>query len=328
MTKPQARSLHGLFSALYDKPYILLVLTPLFWGGNMVAGKMALGQVDPYTLIVLRWAGALLAILPFAWPNLRRDWPVIRRSWPILAFYGAVGFATFNVMMYVAAYFTSAVNASLEQSLIPVTVMLGNFLIFGVRARPLQIIGVIITIVGLMFTATHGDPSRILTLSINFGDGLVLLACIAYSAYSLTLRYRPEIHWTSFLATTFTAALVAGIVFQLVLGGGITALPTGIAAMTPKGWWIVFYVAFLPSVVSQLFYARGVQLIGPNRASIFNNLIPVYGTLLSIIILAEPIETYHLITAVLVVAGIALAEISVRRQTQDSEPVQLASKTR
>jgi len=275
---------------------------------------MAVGQVDPYTLIVLRWAGALLAILPFALPHLRRDWPAIKHSWPILAFYGAVGFATFNVMMYVAAYFTSAVNSSIEQSLIPVTVMLGNFLIFGVRAKLLQIIGVLITIIGLLFTATHGDPSRILTLSINFGDGLVLLACIAYSAYSLALRYRPAIHWTSFLATTFTAALIAGFVYQVIFSGGFGALPTGIAAMTPKGWWIVFYVAFLPSVISQLFYARGVELIGPNRASVFNNLIPVYGTLLSIVILAEPIESYHLITGVLVVVGIVMAEVSARRR--------------
>jgi drug/metabolite transporter (DMT)-like permease len=320
MTKPQARLEGGLFSAIYDRPYLLLIVTPLFWGGNMVAGKMAVGQVDPYTLIVLRWAGALLAILPFALPHLRRDWGTIRKSWPILAFYGAVGFATFNVMMYVAAYFTSAVNSSIEQSLIPVTVMLGNFLIFGVRARPLQIIGVLITIIGLLFTATHGDLSRILTLSINFGDGLVLLACIAYSAYSLTLRYRPEIHWTSFLAVTFTAALIAGFIYQVLFGGGVTALPTGIAAMTPKGWWIVFYVAFLPSVVSQLFYARGVQLIGPNRASVFNNLIPVYGTLLSIAILSEPIETYHLITGALVVIGIVMAEMAARARPSSKAP--------
>jgi drug/metabolite transporter (DMT)-like permease len=314
MTKPQAHSQRGLFSSVLDRPYLLLVLTPLFWGGNMVAGKMAVGQVDPYTLSVLRWAGALLAILPFALPHLRNDWTTIRRSWLILGFYGAVGFATFNVMIYVAVYFTSAVNSSIEQSLIPVTVMIGNFLVFGVRAKPLQVLGVIVTIIGLVFTATHGDPSRILTLSINFGDGLVLLACLAYAAYSLTLRYRPVIHWTSFLMVTFTAALVAGIVYQVLFGGGFMALPSGIAAMTPKGWWIVLYVALLPSVAAQLFYARGVELIGPNRASAFNNLIPVYGTLLSIVILSEPTENYHIVTAVLVVVGIVMAEVSARRR--------------
>jgi drug/metabolite transporter (DMT)-like permease len=76
----------------------------------------------------------------------------------------------------------------------------------------------------------------------------------------------------------------------------------------------VFYVAFLPSVVSQLFYARGIELIGPNRASVFNNLIPVYGTLLSIAILSEPIESYHIVTAVLVIVGIVMAEVSARRK--------------
>jgi len=313
MTKPQAMTGSGLVSLVMDRPYLLLTITPLFWAGNAVAGKMAVDQVDPYTLIVMRWFAALLLVLPFAWRHLKADWPAIRKGWLMLTLYGVVGYTGFNVLLYGAAHYTSAVNTSIEQALIPVLVILGNFVIFRVRSTALQLLGVFLTIFGVVFTAVHGDFGRLITLDINQGDALMILASISYAAYSLLLRYRPPIHWLSFLVTTFAAALVAGCVFQVMLGGGITAIVTGIAHTTPLGWTIIAYVAFLPSVVAQLFYARGVEIIGANRASLFINLIPVYGTLLSIIILTEPIEPYHLITAVLVIAGIALAEIAARK---------------
>ncbi|HEY4201838.1 MAG TPA: DMT family transporter [Devosiaceae bacterium] len=314
MTKPQVLSKSGVLSAVLDRPYVLVVLAPLFWGGNMVAGKLAVGQVDPYTLSVLRWLGALLITLPFAWRPLQKDWPVLRRHWPILALYGALGYTTFNVLMYLAAYFTSAVNSSIEQALIPVLVMIANFLVFGVRAKALQIVGVVITIIGIAITASHGDFGRVLALTINQGDALVVLACVAYAIYSLALRFRPPIHWMSFLVATFVAALVTGYIFQVFFGGGALAILPGVEHTTPLGWLIIVYVAFFPSVLSQLFYARGVELIGPNRASLFINLIPVFGTLLSLLVLSEPLETYHLVTAALVLIGIVLAEYAARRR--------------
>ena len=191
MTKPQDTQYARLSSNLLNQPYLLVVLAPLFWGGNMVAGKLAVDQVDPYTLTVMRWLGALLMTLPFAWGPLQRDWPAIRKAWPILLLYGALGYTTFNMFMYLAAHFTSAINTSIEQALIPVLVMIANFIIFRVRARALQVLGVVITIVGIAITASHGDFGRILSLTINIGDGFVVLACIAYAAYSLALRYRP-----------------------------------------------------------------------------------------------------------------------------------------
>lgn len=316
MTKPQATTGSGLVSLVMNRPYFLLTITPLFWAGNAIAGKMAVDQVDPYTLIVVRWFAALLLVLPFAWRHLKTDWPAIRKGWLMLTLYGAVGYTGFNVLLYGAAHYTSAVNTSIEQALIPVLVILGNFIIFKVRSTALQLLGVFLTIFGVVFTAVHGDFNRLITLDVNFGDALMILASVSYAAYSLLLRYRPAIHWLSFLVTTFAAALVAGYVFQIILGGGPTAIVTGIANTTPLGWAIIAYVAFLPSVVAQLFYARGVEIIGANRASLFINLIPVYGTVLSIIILTEPIEPYHMVTAVLVVAGIALAEFSARAPRQ------------
>jgi drug/metabolite transporter (DMT)-like permease len=313
MTKSLAASRHPL-SWLFDQPILILTLTAAFWGGNLVVGKLAVGQIDPVVLNTLRWAGALLMILPFGLRTIRAEAPVIRANVPLLLFYGAIGFCTFNVLMYLALHYTSGVNASIEQVAINILVMLGNFILFKVRVRALQLIGVVLTVLGVALTATHGELGRILELDINLGDALVLLACVAYAAYSLTLRFRPKLGWPNFLVATFTGALLAALVFQATLGGGFDFFFAQLPEITPMGWLLALYTMSFPSIFAQMLYARGVELIGPNRASLFINLIPVFGTLGSVLILGERLEQFHLIAGALIVMGIVLAEWSARRK--------------
>lgn len=313
MTNPHRLPGSHPFAGLMHRPYLILVLTTLFWGGNVVAGKLAVGHIDPHALMILRWGGALLAVLPFALTPLKRDWPTIKGSWPLLLFYGALGYATFNVLFYMAAYLTSGVNIAIEQVAINIFVMLLNFAVFRTHVRALQLLGAALTILGVAITATHGDLGRILTLDVNLGDALVLLACFAYAVYSLMLRYRPVTNWLSFLVVTFIGAIIASFLFQALLGGGPAALLSTLQAITWQGWLIALYTIFFPSVISQMLYVRGVELIGPNRASLFVNLIPLFGTIGSVIVLGERLETSHLIAAALIIIGIVLAEWSARR---------------
>lgn len=313
MTNPAGHPLRRLFDALMRRPYLVLTLTTLFWGGNVVAGKLAVGHIDPHALMILRWSGALLAVLPFAIAPLRRDWPTIRGNLPLLLFYGALGFATFNVLVYLAAHLTSGVNIAIEQVAVNIFVMLLNFAIFRTHVRALQVAGVALTILGVAITATHGNIGRILTLDVNFGDALVLLACLAYAVYSLTLRYRPSTNWLSFLVVTFVGAIVASLGFQFLLGGGPAQLAVAFSQITWQGWLIALYTVFFPSVISQMLYVRGVELIGPNRASLFINLIPFFGTVGSVLVLGERLEASHLFAAALIVVGIVLAEWAARR---------------
>jgi drug/metabolite transporter (DMT)-like permease len=298
---------------LMSRPYLLLVLCNLFWGGNVVAGKAAVGNIDPYALMVLRWAGSLLLLLPFAIEPLRRDWPIIRTKWWLYLFYGVVGYATFNVLVYIAAHYTSGVNNAIDQVTINILVMLFNFILFRTRVQALQLVGVAVTIIGVALTATHGDLSRILELDVNFGDLLVLLASLAYAVYSIGLRWRPKSNWLSFLFASFAGALLASIVFQVILGGGIGHLADTVPQVTPTGWLIVLYTVLFPSLISQMFYVRGVELIGANRASLFINLIPLFGAAGSVLLLGERLQPFHLIAGVLIAIGIGLAEWSARR---------------
>jgi drug/metabolite transporter (DMT)-like permease len=293
--------------------YIILTLTSLFWGGNVVAGKMAVGHIDPNVLMILRWSGALLAVLPFAMRPLKRDWPTIRGNWLLYLFYGSVGFATFNVLVYVAAHFTSGVNTAIEQVAVNIFVMLLNFVLFRTAVRSLQIVGVVLTIVGVALTATHGDLGRILALEVNVGDLMVIGACLVYAFYSIGLRWKPQTHWLSFFVASVVAAILASIFYQQLIGGGFSAFIAQLPQITPTGWAIVAYTIIFPSVCSQILYVRGVELIGSNRASLFVNLIPIFGTIGSVLVLGERLEVFHMLAAGLVIIGIVLAEWSVRR---------------
>lgn len=294
--------------------YIILTLTTLFWGGNVVAGKLAVGHIEPNALMILRWTGALVAVLPFAVGPLKRDWPTVRGNWLLYVFYGTIGFATFNVFVYIAAHFTSGVNTAIEQVAVNIFVMMLNFALFRTRVRALQIVGVLLTILGVALTATHGDLARILALEVNIGDLMVIAACLAYAAYSIGLRWKPATHWMSFFVATVTAAIIASFFYQAAIGGGIGNFFTQLPQITPQGWIIVAYTILFPSVVSQILYVRGVELIGSNRASLFVNLIPIFGTIGSVLVLGERLEGFHLAAAGLVVIGIVLAEWSVRRR--------------
>jgi len=312
MTKPLELRNRGI-SALLDQPYLLLLLAPLFWGGNVVAAKLVVGEIDPYLLLASRCVLATAVILPFAWRFLGADWPVIRRTWLLLMAYGAIGYALFNVFLYVGLQTTTGVNSAIEQASLPMLILGANFIVFRVRARLLQIVGVLLAIFGVILTATHGDPTRILTLDVNTGDGFVILACLAYTGYTLALRFRPKMHIMSFMAVSFSGAAITGVIMLAVFGGGISEVAT-LADVSPTVWAVIAYVAIFPSMFSQVAYARGVELLGANRAAPSHNLIPVFGTLGSVAILGERLEAYHFVAAVIIIAGIVLAEWSARRR--------------
>lgn len=277
----------------------------------MVAGKLAVGEITPGNLVAARFLLGFLVILPFAVPHFKKDWPTISQNLPFLVFSGGIGFAGFNLFLYLGAQYTTAVNGAIEQATIPMMVLLANFIFFRVKTKWLQIVGVTLTIFGAALVATAGEPIRLLTMDVNIGDGLIIIACIIYAAYSVILRYRPDIHWMSFLATTFFFAAVFAISYELIIGGP-ASIVHNITSTTTLGWILVIYTGLFPSIFSQLFYARGVDLIGANRASLFINALPLFGTILSVIMLREHLHNYHLVAAFFIVTGIALAEMSAK----------------
>jgi len=284
-------------------PYTLLTLTALFWAGNAIAGRLAAGVISPVALTFSRWliAAALFYIL--ARPHLKTDWAVIRSHLPLLFGLGALGFAAFNFGLYWALNHTTAINVTIEQSAMPVLIILANYLFFSQRITRLQALGVLLTIGGVLVTATRGAPLAVLETGVNRGDATMLLCVLLYGGYTVALRFRPDIHWMSLMfVLTFSAMLFAApfYVFEVVRHG--------IEIPGPRAWAIIAYTALFPSMLSQLFFIRGVALLGANRAGVFINLVPIFGALLAVVILGEAFELYHLAGLLLVLGGIALAE--------------------
>lgn len=288
--------------------YLLLLLTTLFWGGNAVAGKLAVGHVSPMMLTTLRWSLALAMLLPFSVRHLRTDWPAIRAHAGLLALLAALGFTLFNVGLYGGALFTSGINLSIEQASIALFVLLANFLLFRVKVTGGQVAGFLITIVGVLVTASHGEFARLVALDFNVGDLIMFGGVAAYGIYTVALRYRPAIHWQSLMAALSLGAVLSSLPFAFGEWlAGATLMPDA------QGWAIVLYTAVFPTILAQVFYIRGVELIGANRASLFINLVPIFGTLLSLLVLRETLHLYHAAAIALVLGGIAVAETSGRR---------------
>lgn len=294
---------------MFRNAYVLLLLTTLFWGGNAIAGKLAVGHITPMLLTTLRWTMALAIMAAIGLPQLRRDWPVVRPNLLFLFALGTAGFTLFNAALYSALTFTTAINVSIEQAGMPMFIFLANFLLYRMGVSLGQIVGFTISVVGVALTAAHGDLTRLAQLDVNFGDALMLAAILLYAGYTVALRYKPAIHWKSLMLVLSAAALVSSLPFAA------WEIATDRAIWPDmRGWIIVAYTAILPSIAAQAFYIRGVELIGANRAGLFINLVPIFGTLLSIVILGEDFHLYHAVALAMVLGGIWLAEHSGRKR--------------
>lgn len=285
------------------RAYFFLTVATLFWGGNTVVGKLAVGHVSPMVLNFSRWAIALVIICAISIPQLKKDWPALKRNWLLLIALGAVGYTAFNGFLYTALKYTTAVNGAIEQGGIPVLIFILNFLLFRIPVSAIQILGFAISFIGVALTATRGDLDVLLSLALNFGDALLLLAVAAYAIYTIGLRWKPAIHWKSMMAgAALGATLSAAPLVLWEKANGNLILPD------LMGLGIIAYAALMPSLISQVFYIKGVEGIGANRAGLFINLVPVFGTLLSLAVIGEALQPLHLIALSLVLGGIAIAE--------------------
>lgn len=290
-------------SVLILRAYLFLIITSMSWGGNAVAGKLAVGHISPMVLTSVRWGLAFFILLTFALPQVRRDIKLIRANLPLLIGYGMFGFTFFNIFLYSALQYTTAINVAIEQASIPMLIFLANFLLFRIRVTPAQIIGFALTLAGVAVTASSGSLARLIGLELNQGDALMLLAVLCYGGYTVALRYKPQLHWQSMITVMAGAAFLTSLPFSAFeLAKGTAILPD------TTGWLVAVFTAVFPSLMAQVLFIRGNEIIGSNRAGVFINLVPIFGTLLSVMILGEVLQLYHVVALGLVLGGIWLSE--------------------
>jgi len=181
--------------------------------------------------------------------------------------------------------------------------LIASVLFLGIRVVPMQILGMIVTIGGVVLISVKGDMEILRTLALNIGDVFTLIACVFYAAYTLGLRRKPPVSGLVFFTALAVVAFVTSVpLLVMEIAQGNVQWPT------PKGWLIMLYIGLLPSLLAQVFFIRGVELMGPARAGVFVNLVPVFGALLAVLLLGEPFAAYHAIGLAFVLGGIWLAE--------------------
>ena len=285
------------------RAYLLLTMTALCWGGNAVFGRLAVGEISPMLLVTLRWLGVVILIGVFANRYIRADWYILRRHLPYVAAMGALGFTAFNALFYVAAHSTTAINIGIIQGAIPVFVLLGAFLVHRTKVTPLQFSGVILTMLGVAFVASGGSIERLTSMAISRGDGLMVIACSLYAGYAVGLLKRPVVSSMALFTAIAACAFLASV--PLV---AVEALLGQLQWPTPTGWAIVTLITLFPSFLAQIFFIKGVDLIGPGRAGVFVNLVPVFASMLAVMLIGESFEGFHAIALCAVLGGIWVSE--------------------
>ena len=275
----------------------------MFWAGNTVAARLAIDQISPFMLTTLRWVLVAAVLWPVYGGEIRKHWGQIRPRLFGIVMLAVLGMSGFNALYYVAAHYTSAINMGILQGALPIFVLAGAFLAHGTRGGLVQLAGVLITAVGVVVVATRGEPLAILEVDFNKGDLAMLAACVLYAFYTVALRDRPLMPGAAFF--TLLALIAAVTSLPLV---ALEALTTGVTMPTLQGWLVTAWVAIFPSTLSQLFYLRGVDLIGPGRAGVFVNLVPVFSAVLAVVLIDEPFAAFHAVALVLVIGGIWLAQ--------------------
>jgi drug/metabolite transporter (DMT)-like permease len=292
-----------MLAALYRTPPLLLSLVALMWASNAIIGQLAVGEITPFALVLARWVMVAAAMGALFGREVAAHWPAIRARLGAVALMAAAGFTGFNTLFYIASVHTSGVNIGILQGAMPVAVLIGAYAVYGDRVTGLQALGVGVTLAGVLTVASRGDLGVLLELAFNRGDLIMLSAAMFYSAYTVALRARPDVPGTAL----FTVFAVVAAVCSLPLAAW-EAMQPGYVWPTAEGWGLSVLVAVFPSCIAQLWFLKGVDLIGPGRAGVYINLVPVFAAVMAILLLGEVFAPYHAVALVLVAGGIWLAQ--------------------
>jgi drug/metabolite transporter (DMT)-like permease len=289
-------------SWIANQPYLLLCITALTWAGNAIVGRLAAGHIPPVTLSFLRWSIAFLIILPFAWKHLKRDWSAIRSQLGMMIFLSITGIGAFNTLQYWALEYTQALNVLLLQSAGPLFVAVWSLILLGVRLTLVQAGGISLSLIGVLVILLHGDLSALTGIMFNKGDIIFTVGLVIFGVYSVLSLKRPQIHGLSFAAFTFgcgTVCLIPLLIWELI--------SRPVMELNAANLLSLFYVAVFPSTLAYICFNRSVQLIGANRVAPFFHMVPVFGTVMSIVFLGEHLQLFHIIGFALVLTGVFVA---------------------
>lgn len=293
----------------------VLILPPLFWAGNFAVGRAARNDVPPMMLAFARHFIALAFLLPFGWPAMCRD---VKRYWECrwqLVRVSLTGMVGFNLLVYSGLHDTTASNALLMNSTIPVLIVLLSGLFFRQRLSATQAFGLILSCAGVLTTVLHGDFARLAALQFSGGDVTVFGAMVSFALFSVLLRSLPgnmdRLGLLGAQLALAVAMLFPALLWEYVIGGARATWNTAAFAA-------MLYVGIAASLLANLLYMIGIARLGPARAGMFIHLVPLFGAVISVALLGERLHMYHAIGMAAIMAGLTCSNVAINADTGSS----------
>ena len=284
--------------------YIFLILTTLFWSGNFIVGKAAsLFEIPPFTLNFYRWTFAWLILAPFTLKEIVQKKNYILENIKLIIILGITSITIFNSIVYYSLNFTQVISGVLMISTIPVMIIIFCWLFKIEETNIYQILGVIFSLSGVVVIITKANFNILMNLNFNKGDLWMVVAMFSWAMYSALLRKKKlEISQLSLLQTIISAGLIfllPAYLIELALGYKASINLPFVLTLT--------YVVLFPGLASFIFWIKGIAMIGSNRAGIFLHLMPIFSTIMAILIFKEKFMFFHLVGAALIITGIVLS---------------------
>lgn len=283
-----------------------LLAATLFWAGNYVVGAAAVASIPPLSLVLLRWAIALVPLLLIAWALERPEWKTVLKAWPWILVLSAFGMLAYNLFLYGALQFTDAFNASLINAFNPVLISLCAAFFLRQRLTRTAIIGIIAALIGVLIVITKGDVTALIRHGFGAGDLLMLAAIVSWTAYTLIGRKAPKI--PPITSTALQAAVAVALLLPVTLATGGVVLPASSTA-----WMSLLFIAIFPSILSYVLWNKALGVIEPARAGVFLNLITVFTAAITMI-LGHPFTWTQIVGGIIVLIGVAITNSTAFRK--------------
>ena len=291
------------------RAYLYLTLCTLFWSGNFIVGKVAtLFEIPPLTLNFYRWFIAFLILCPFTLKGVIMNFKEIKKNFLVLVIMGFTSISVFNSVVYYSLNYTQVLNGVLMISTIPVFIIFFSGLFKTESIKIYQIIGVVISLMGVISIITKLDLSLLLSLKLNKGDLWMLVAMISWTTYSLLLgKKKVKLEPFIFLQTI----IIIGLLFLLPMYIAEVLVGKKITLNFPV-IMTIGYVVFFAGIGAYTFWNAAIKLIGPSRSGVFLHLMPIFSSLMAVFLLGEQFSFHHIVGTLLIISGILL---SSKKQT-------------
>ena len=291
--------------------YLFLILATIFWSGNFIVGKAAsIFEIPPFSLNFYRWLFAGLILLPFTFKELILKKNYIFENLSFFIILGITSITIFNSIVYYSLHYTQVISGVLMISTIPVWIIFISSILKIEKTNIFQIIGVGLSLLGVIFIITKADLNLIKNLDFNKGDLTMVVAMFSWAIYSALLKKKT---YEISQITLLQVVIITGLIFLIPIY--IIEMNLGNVIKLDKPFLLTLtYVVLFPGLASFFFWIKGIALIGANRAGAFLHLMPIFGAIMAMVIFKEKFMFYHILGAIFIISGITLSNKKILKK--------------